>query len=145
MPVLAADVAVKAASWQEAIRASCQLLLAAGAVAERYVERCVEIVTEQGPYIVVAPGIALAHARPEDGARMLGLAVATLAEPVRFGHADNDPVDVVFAFSSPDRERHVTLLGLLSRAIAGGLDERIRTASDATAARGTLEEVVTGV
>jgi ascorbate PTS system EIIA or EIIAB component len=144
-PVLRANVAVTAGSWQEAIRASCQLLLAGGAVEERYVERCVEIVHEQGPYIVVAPGIALAHARPEDGACALGLAVITLVAPVEFGHPENDPVDVVFAFSSPDREGHVALLGLLSRAIAGGLDERMRTAADATAAESALEEVVTGV
>lgn len=144
-PVLGADVGLTAGSWQEAVRASCRLLLAGGAVEERYVERCVEIVDEQGPYIVIAPGIALAHARPEDGACALGLAVTTLSEPVEFGHPENDPVDVVFAFSSPDREQHVALLGLLARAIAGGLDERMRAVADATAAKSALEEVVTGV
>lgn len=143
--VIGADVAVTAANWQEAIRASCQILLTRGAIETRYVERCIATVEEHGPYIVVAPGIALAHARPEDGARALGLAVATLAAPVEFGHPENDPVDVVFAFSSPDREQHVELLALVAGAIADGLDERLRTVVDRTEATSALQEVVTGV
>jgi len=37
------------------------------AVFPSYVDAMVRAVEELGPYMVVAPGIALAHARPEDG------------------------------------------------------------------------------
>ena len=44
------------------------------------------MVDEHGPYIVIAPGLALAHARPGPEVLADGLAVVTLAEPVPFGH-----------------------------------------------------------
>lgn len=141
-PVLGAEVGIRVENWQEAVEASCRPLLEGGAVEHRYVSRCVEIVADQGPYIVVAPGIALAHARPEDGVSTLGLAVVSLAVPVEFGHPDNDPVDLVFAFASPDTEQHVNLLGALARAIRGGLDQRIRDSTDSAAAVSALEEVL---
>jgi ascorbate PTS system EIIA or EIIAB component len=144
-PVLGAEVGVQATDWQEAIRASCQPLLAAGAVEERYVDRCVDIVTEQGPYIVVAPGIALAHARPEDGVSELALSVVSLAEPVGFGHPENDPVDLVFAFASPDREQHVQLLAAMARAIGSGLADSIRRSKSSHQALASLEGVLVDV
>ncbi len=108
----------------------------------RYAERCIAMIDEHGPYVVLAPGIALAHARPEDGVVRLCLAVTTLADPVPFGHPDNDPVDLVFAFGSPDSDQHVGLLAALARALTSGLDERLRAAADATEAERLLEEAV---
>lgn len=144
-PVLGADIEVQVGDWQEAIRASCQSLLAAGAVEERYVDRCVEMVVEQGPYIVVVPGIALAHARPEDGVHELALSVVSLAKPVGFGHPDNDPVDLVFAFASPDREQHVQLLAAIANALGNGLADSIRTSKSADEALALLESALVHV
>jgi PTS system ascorbate-specific IIA component len=100
------------------------------------------MVEEQGPYIVLAPGVALAHARPEDGARRLGLGVAVLTKPVTFGHPTNDPVDVVFAFGSPDKDAHVGLLAALSRGLVSGLAADLRRASTDVAASALLQEVI---
>lgn len=137
-----ARVAVAADGWRDAVREACRPLLRAAAVEVRYVDACIGAVEDRGPYIVVAPGIALAHARPEDGVYALGLSVAVLDEPVEFGHATNDPVDVVFAFGSPDREQHVGLLAALSRRLLDGLADRLREApSDAEASK-ILQEVI---
>ena len=138
---VAAHVQAPVADWAAAVTAAAQLLLEAGAVSEQYVERCVAIVREHGPYIVVAPGIALAHARPEDGARALGLAAVSLAAPVCFGHSTNDPVDVVLAFSSPDGNAHVGLVAALARALTAGLADRLRAAPTDDAATALLREV----
>lgn len=144
-PVTGVRVGVKAEDWRAAVRAACRPLLAAGAVEARYVERCVAMAEEHGPYMVVAPGVALAHARPEDGVRALGLAVAVLARPVEFGHPDNDPVDLVFAFGSPDRDQHVGLLSALARRLLEGLDGRLRAAGDEDEARRLMEETADDV
>lgn len=141
-PVLGAEIGVQVNGWPEAIRVACRPLLDGGAVEARYIERCVEMVSTHGPYIVVAPGIALAHARPEDGAIRLGLAVATLTEPVEFGHDQNDPVDLVFAFATPDRDQHVHLLAAIAEGIRRGLDESLRRAGDPATARTALEETL---
>ncbi len=139
-PITGARSAVRVADWREAVRAACAPLVEQGAATATYPERCVAMVEEHGPYIVLAPGIALAHARPEDGVEALGVAVVTLAEPIAFGHDDNDPVDVVFAFGSPDARQHVGLLGSLAAALEGGLADRLRAAPDDQAARGLLVE-----
>ncbi len=139
---VAARVRVSVIDWRAAIGAACAPLVEAGAVTARYADRCVEIVAESGPYIVIAPGIALAHARPEDGARRLALSAVTLARPVAFGHPSNDPVDLVFAFASPDREAHVGMLAALARRLTRGLADRLRDASSDGEATACLREVV---
>ena len=140
--LVAAEVGVEAGDWISAVDASTNLLVARGAVTSDYAAKCVSLVGDHGPYIVVAPGIALAHARPEDGALQLGLTVVRLASPVRFGHPVNDPVDLVFAFSSPDAEAHVGLLGALARHLQHGLDDALRRAATADDAAALLEEVI---
>lgn len=139
---VAARTGVAAAQWEEAVRAAAHLLVEMDAADAAYEDRCVGIVREQGPYIVIAPGVALAHARPEDGARSLGVAVAVLRAAVEFGHPNNDPVDVVFAFASPDKDSHVALLGRLARALADGLTERARNAASDDDARTVLKEAI---
>jgi ascorbate PTS system EIIA or EIIAB component len=139
--VVEARVRASATNWQAAVRAACQPLVDRDAVQPGYVDACVRMVEEHGPYIVLAPGIALAHARPEDGVDRLCLAAVTLAEPVAFGHPDNDPVDVVFAFGSPDADQHVGLLAALARRLTAGLDDALRAAATDADARALLEEM----
>ena len=137
-PHLHVRVGVDVPGWQEAIRAACTPLVAAGVVEPRYVDACIDMVRRHGPYVVLAPGIALPHARPEDGVVGVGVSVAVLSFPVEFGHPENDPVDVVIAFGSPDSEQHIDLL-------AEGLADRLRAASDATEATKLVQEVIEGV
>ena len=80
-----------------------------------YVDSMVDIVKAVGPYIVLLKGVALAHARPSQGAKKIGLSLITLKTPVNFGNADNDPVSLVFALSAVDNSSHLELLGELSQ------------------------------
>ncbi|NEE03877.1 PTS sugar transporter subunit IIA [Phytoactinopolyspora halotolerans] len=141
-PVVEASTAVDVEDWRAAVRAACRPLAAAGAVDDRYAERCIEIAEEHGPYMVLAPGLALAHARPEDGVHRLCLASATLAEPVPFGHADNDPVDLVLAFGSPDDSSHLRLLQAVAEHLLTGLAETLRETPDRERALIVLTDVV---
>src|SRR6218665_2588681 len=68
------------------------------------------MIEEHGPYVVVAPGLALAHARPGPAVLRDGLAIVTLAEPVPFGHPYNDPVRVVLALAGASSARHLQLV-----------------------------------
>lgn len=65
------------------------------------------------PYMVVAPGIMLAHARPECGAHTIGINLMTLANPINFGSELNDPVKFVITLATPDDKSHVKLLEAL--------------------------------
>lgn len=144
-PVVYARTKVAATDWQDAIRAALDPLVRSGCATPHYADRCVDLVREHGPYIVLAPGVALAHARPEDGASRLALCVITLVRPVPFGHPANDPVDVVFAFASPDTNAHMRLLAALARKLAGGLIKTLRDAPSDVVAAALMQEVVDDV
>ena len=108
---------VPAQDWQEAVQAAGHLLVKAGAAEPRYLDAMIRTVAELGPYIVLAPGMAMPHARPEDGALKVGFAAITLDHPIEFGNPDNDPVRLVIAFCAPDSDAHIQSLTQLARAL----------------------------
>ncbi len=95
---------VRAKDWKDAVKVSTDLLVKTGTVEERYYDAVIKITEEHGPYYVIAPGIAMPHARPESGALQTGFALVTLAEPVRFGHEENDPVDIILCICAKNKE-----------------------------------------
>ena len=101
---------VDASNWESAVRAVGDVMQKQGLVESRYIDSMVNVVKELGPYIVLAPGIALAHARPEDGALATGIGLVTLREPVAFGSVANDPVKIVIGLASTDNTSHIGLL-----------------------------------
>jgi mannitol operon transcriptional antiterminator len=100
-------------------------LVQSGAVEPRYVEAMKSSLRENGPYMVIVPGVALLHARPEDGVNELCISMATLAEAVPFGHRDNDPVRLAIAFGAVDHKSHIEALQDVVRLLsnAAALDE----------------------
>jgi ascorbate PTS system EIIA or EIIAB component len=95
-----------ARDWQEAVRLGCERLQAAGVVDERYYPAILRNVAEYGPYFLLAPGIAMPHARPHDGVHQNGFALVTLEQPVCFGDPDNDPVDILITLAAVDARAH---------------------------------------
>jgi mannitol/fructose-specific phosphotransferase system IIA component (Ntr-type) len=101
----------------------------AGRILPGYVGAMKRVLKEMGPYAVIAPGIVLLHARPEDGVLQACLGLITLATPVSFGHSENDPVDLVFALGAVDKQAHVESLKQLALKLAdAGTLQRIRSA-----------------
>jgi mannitol/fructose-specific phosphotransferase system IIA component (Ntr-type) len=88
---------VSVESWEAAVDHVGTLLVGANKIRPEYISAMKRVFKEIGPYAVLAPGIVLLHARPEDGVIEPCLGLITLAEPVAFGHSENDPVDLVFA------------------------------------------------
>jgi len=82
-----------------------------------------------GPYIVLMPGVALLHARPEDGVLRPCMGVMTLMKPVEFGHPTNDPVDVIVVFGATDKRSHIDALRVLAERLSDPhIIERMRVA-----------------
>lgn len=117
------DVDVEVSSWEEAIRAAGKLMVDDGAVEPRFVDAMIRVKNEFGPYIVVAPGIALPHAKPEDGVIQASIAVIRLKNTVEFGNKDNDPVYLVVALAAVDNKQHIEGLRQLSGVL--GNDDKI--------------------
>ncbi|GAA4188009.1 PTS sugar transporter subunit IIA [Gryllotalpicola kribbensis] len=110
LPDHAIEFDVEASDWRAAMRRAGDALVRSGAATASYTDRMIGVVDEFGAYIVVAPGLALAHARPGRDVLRDGLSVVTLAEPVVFGHPHNDPVSVVVGIASVSPETHVGLV-----------------------------------
>lgn len=103
-----------AKDWREVGRMAGQLLVDKGIVEPGYIEAALAAVEKFGMYIVVAPGIALFHSRPEDGVKAVGLSLVTLRDGVNFGVEGKDPVRLAFALAAVDNEAHLGLLAGLS-------------------------------
>ncbi len=103
---------VETSDWEDALRKSGQLLVDTGYITSAYIEATIENVKEFGPYIVLAPGIALSHSKPGDYILKNGLSLITLAEPINF-NSDNDPVEIVITLAASDEESHVVKLTTL--------------------------------
>lgn len=114
---------VDAGDWQEAVAAAGVLLTETGVATEQYTVEMIDTVLEKGPYIVIAPGFAFAHARPSPAVLRTGLSWVRLARPVAFGHPTNDPVDLVVALAATDAKAHTTAMAELAKVI-GDADRR---------------------
>lgn len=118
---------VKAKNWEEVIYAGGKILEEAGLVESRYTEAMINTVKKMGAYIVIAKGIAMPHARPEDGVKEVGTALITLETPVEFGNKENDPVSVVIFLCAVDNITHLKALADLMQLME---DENFKELAD---------------
>ncbi len=103
-----------ASDWRAAVRLAGLALANSGAALPSYADEMIRMIEEHGPYVVIAPGLALAHARPGPAVLADGLAVVTLATPVAFGHPHNDPVSVVLGLAISSADRHLESIAALA-------------------------------
>jgi ascorbate PTS system EIIA or EIIAB component len=95
--------------WKEAVLIGAGILFKTGATDSQYGEAIIRFTEEMGPYYVIAPGLAMPHARPEDGVVETGFSLVTLRKPVVFG-CGNDPVDILLTLSAKDNNSHIEAL-----------------------------------
>ncbi|MDM5188977.1 BglG family transcription antiterminator [Bacillus sp. DX4.1] len=101
-------------SWEEAITVASEPLLKKGCISEKYIQAMIESVIELGPYIVIAPKIAIPHARPETGVKKLGMSLLQLKEGVLFSEKQEHSVNLVIVLAAIDNETHLKALAQLS-------------------------------
>jgi PTS system ascorbate-specific IIA component len=114
LPDSAVVLGAPASSWREALRTVGSALVTSGATTDVYTDAMIDMVEEHGPYIVISPGLAFAHARPAASVLRDGLAVVTLASPVVFGHPHNDPVSVVLGLAVAEVGTHLESIGAIA-------------------------------
>ncbi len=97
---------IEASDWEAAVRFGGRMMIDAGLCEPRYIEAIIDNHMSFGPYFIVAPGIAMPHAKPENGVLKTGYAFVMLRRPVEFGDPDNDPVDMLIFAGAVNREEH---------------------------------------
>ena len=101
---------LEAKSWSDAVVKTATSLLTENIITENYIKVMVQALEDNGPYIVMGPHIALAHAKPEDGVKQVGISVSKLKKPIVFGHSENDPVKIIFCIAPVDSYTHINIM-----------------------------------
>ena len=101
-----------------AIEIAGELLVQSGKAKHSYVASMLEAVERFGPYIVIAPGIALAHGKPSQDVIETGLSLLVLKQAIEFQHAQNDPVQLVFGLAATDHESHIETMAKLAELLS---------------------------
>lgn len=112
------DLYYHAAGWQDAVVRAGELLFAGGKVTREYGQAMVKMVKEYGSYMVVAPGLAMPHARPQSGTLETGISVLRLVRPVEFPGNEDNPVIMLIALAATTNDRHLDLMKTISRIVA---------------------------
>jgi len=92
----------EASTWEEAVRIAANPLVNSGAIQERYVDAIIESTKRYGPYYVLMEGMAMPHARPEDGVYRNAFSLVTFKEGVPFSDGKLASVFVVLAATSSE-------------------------------------------
>lgn len=108
-------VQVQCSDWKQVVNEALDLFEEEKIVTSEYKKAIFKSFEEYGPYMVIAPSIALLHARPEDGVLKTGLGIMVLKTPINFGSDLNDPVKLVITLSSIDNVSHTNLLSELMK------------------------------
>ena len=114
LPESAIAIKAVASDWRAAVTLAAEALTRSGAAKPSYAAAMIRMIEEHGPYVVIAPGLALAHARPGTDVTADGLAIVTLDEPVNFGHPYNDPVSVVLGLAVARPDEHLAAVAAIA-------------------------------
>jgi posphotransferase system enzyme iiab component len=128
-------------TWQDAITQAGALLEHEGAIDPDYTAAMIQSVVDNGPYIVVAPGFAFAHARPSKAVHRTAISWLRLRKPLPFGHPKNDPVRLVVALAAADAHAHTDAMKDIARVLA---DTSRRRALDEVSSVAELRDVLGG-
>lgn len=103
--------------WEEAIKLAANPLIDQSYITEEYVNAMIQNVKELGPYIVIAPDIAIAHARPEKNVHMVGLSLLKLDKSINFAENSHFAA-LVFVLAAVDNKQHLEMLSELANVLS---------------------------
>ncbi|MFB6466395.1 BglG family transcription antiterminator [Cytobacillus sp. Hz8] len=101
--------------WKEAIRMASIPLLQEELISEEYVQTMIQNINKMGPYIVIAPKVAIPHARPEDGVNQLSMSLLRLTKAVPFSEKRKHDIQIMIVLAAIDGEAHLKALSQLTK------------------------------
>ena len=102
------DIVKSVSNWEEAIRKGAQLLLDNKCIEPRYVDSIIKNIKETGPYIVLGDGMAMSHARPEDGVLKNGITLLKISDGLDFD--EKNKVFLLFTLAAENNDHHQDLV-----------------------------------
>lgn len=128
------QVVESAENWEKAIETAAQPLIKNGKIKYGYVENIIKNIKELGPYIILLPGVAMPHARPDENVIESSLSLLKINKGVSFSE-DIEDVKLMFVLAAKDSNSHIDIIEQLTELL--GDDEKIERLMNAE----TVEEV----
>lgn len=116
-------------TWRRAIKVGTKCLEDLSIVEPSYHEKIIENLKTYGPYMVIAPGVAIAHAGANDGVLMDGLGVTVIEDGILFYDRYEEPVHVIFTLALNTKEAHSIVEQLMKLALNEEKMNKIKLAS----------------
>ncbi|MGF1765734.1 PTS sugar transporter subunit IIA [Aliivibrio kagoshimensis] len=101
-------------SVDAALELTCSTLLANNKIETSYLDAIKQKHEDIGAYYVLAPKIAMPHARPEDGVKEAALQVTVFKNGVDLESADNGDVFFAVTLAAMDSDSHINTIMALS-------------------------------
>lgn len=95
-------------NWEDAIRKTSDVLLASGCINEHYIDTMISLANQYGPYFVISPEIAVAHAHPKDGAFKIGASLSIYKNGLDI--MKKEKVKFLFILATPNQNEHMHIL-----------------------------------
>lgn len=108
----------KKLTWEEAIAYAAHPLKVQGRITENYIEAMIQKVKDYGAFIHIGKGIALPHARPEDGVKQLGMSLLKVEEPVLLLDDPKHDITIFICLAAVDNEMHLKALASLTKILS---------------------------
>lgn len=110
-------------NWEDAIKKAAIPLLKNNSIEEKYVDAMIDSVKENGPYINIGEGIALAHSRPENGVHKIAVSLLRTYPAVSLVN-ENHKIQLWFVLSAVDNNSHLKVIQQLAELL--GDQEKIK-------------------
>ncbi|MBS8088556.1 BglG family transcription antiterminator [Streptococcus suis] len=101
--------------WQKAVALVARPLVDKGAIETRYIDAMIAKVEEFGPFIDLGKGIAIPHARPEDGVNEVGMSMLVLDKPVYLLDDPSHEIRLFICITAVDNQTHLRALSHLTK------------------------------
>ena len=117
--------------WKDAIRKASQPMLESGQITANYPEAMIGKVEEFGPFINLGKGIAIPHARPEDGVNEVGMSMLVLDHPIYLLDDPAQEIRLLICIAAVDNQTHLKALKYLTMILRDNAKvERLLTAQE---------------
>ncbi|MGL5590779.1 MAG: PTS sugar transporter subunit IIA [Metamycoplasmataceae bacterium] len=100
----------KSLNWEDAIREGVDLLVQNDVCLDTFADEIIKSVEKFGPYFILMPKLALAHAAPGDYIKKNGLSLIVFKDDVKFSDSSNHDVQLLFTLAAKDESSHIDLL-----------------------------------
>ena len=111
------QVVEKVVSWEKAIEVGASPLVKDKKIKFNYIENMIKNIEESGPYIILIPGVAVPHARPDENVLESSISLLKVNEGVKFSE-NTDKVYLMFCLAAKDSSSHIEIIEKLMEVLS---------------------------